>query len=77
MFLSFTFTLHCRRKQFLRYCLKAFCTKQMLKSHIKNHFKINGKETIIMPKKGKFVKFKNYERKRTPSFIMYADFESI
>ena len=30
-----------------------------------------------MPKKGKFVKFKNYERKRTPSFIMYADFESI
>ena len=77
MFLSFTFTLHCRRKQFPRYCLKAFCTKQMLKSHIKNHFKINGKETIILPKKGKFVKFKNYERKMTSSFLMYADFESI
>ena len=30
-----------------------------------------------MPKKGKFVKFKNYERRRTPPFIMYADFESI
>ena len=77
MFLSFTFTLHCRRKQFLCYCLKAFSAKQMLKSHIKNIFKINGKETIILPKKGIFVKFKNYERKMTSSFLMYADFESI
>ena len=63
MFLSFTFTLHCRRKQFLRYCLKAFCTKQMLKSHIKNHFKINGKETIILPKKGKLLNSKTMKEK--------------
>ena len=76
MFLSFTFALHCRRKQFSRYFLQAFSTKEIL-SHIKSHFKINSKGTIIMPKKDKFVKFKNYERKRTPSFIMYADFESI
>ena len=31
-----------------------------------------------MPKKGEFVKFKNYERKKIKSlFIIYADFESI
>ena len=31
-----------------------------------------------MPKKGEFVKFKNYERKKIkPLFIIYADFESI
>ena len=30
-----------------------------------------------MPKRGKFVKFKNYERKIKSPFIIYADFESI
>ena len=30
-----------------------------------------------MPKKGEYVKFKNYERKIKSSFIIYADFESI
>ena len=30
-----------------------------------------------MPKRGEFVKFKNYERKLKSSFISYADFESI
>ena len=29
-----------------------------------------------MPKKGEFVKFKNYERKINSPFIIYADFES-
>ena len=30
-----------------------------------------------MPKKGEYVKFKNYERKKKSTFITYADFESI
>ena len=30
-----------------------------------------------MPKKGKFVKFKNYERKTKSPFLIYADFENI
>ena len=30
-----------------------------------------------MPKKGEFVKFKNYERKIKSPFVIYADFESI
>ena len=30
-----------------------------------------------MPKKGEYVKFKNFERKIKSSFTIYADFESI
>ena len=30
-----------------------------------------------MPRKGEYVKFKNYERKIKSPFISYADFESI
>ena len=58
-------TLRHRKKHFCRYCLQAFSTDEILKSHIKDcYFNINGKPTIIMPKKGKYVKFKKYERKR-------------
>ena len=32
---------------------------------------------ILMPKKGEYVKFKNYERKTKSLCIIYADFESI
>ena len=35
------------------------------------------KQTIKMPKKGQYVRFKNYERKIKSPFIIYADFESI
>ena len=38
--------------------------KKFLKCHIKNCFKINGKQTIKMPKKGEYAKFKNFERKK-------------
>ena len=44
-------TLHCGRKYFCHYCLQAFRTAEKLKSHIKNCFTINGKQTIRMPKK--------------------------
>ena len=70
-------TLHCERKHFCRYCLQAFSAHEIFKSHIKDCFKINGKQRIIMPKKDEFVKFQNYERKINLSFIIYADFESI
>ena len=65
------------KNHFCRYCLQAFSTEETLKRHIKDCFKINDKLKIIMPKKGSYVKFKNYERKIKSSFIIYADFESI
>ena len=59
------------------HCIAAFTTEEVLKRHIKDSFKINGKETINMPKKGEYVKFKNFERKRKSPLVIYADFESI
>ena len=70
-------TLHRERKHFCRYCLQAFSTEDMLKRHIKDCFKTNGKQRIIMPKKGTYVKLKNYDRKIKSPFMIYADFESI
>ena len=70
-------TLHCGRKHFCRYCLQAFSTEEILKSHIKDCFKINGKQRIIIPKNDEYFKFKNYERKIKLPFIIYADFESV
>ena len=64
-------TLHHEKKHFYCYCLKAFSTEEILKRHVKDYFKINGKQRIIMPKKDKYVKFKNYERKIKSSFIIY------
>ena len=48
-------TLRRERKRFCRYCLQAFSSEEILKSHIKNCFKINGKQTIEMPKKGEYI----------------------
>ena len=48
-----------------------------LKHHIKDCFKINGKQKIIIPRIGEYGKFRNYERKIKSTFIIYADFESI
>ena len=70
-------TLHCGEKYFYRYYLHAFVTQEILKGHIEDFFKINGKPRIIMPKKGEYVKFKNFERKLKSPFMIYADFESI
>ena len=65
------------RKNFCRYCLHAFITEGILKRHIKDCFKINGKQRIIMPKKCEYVKFKNFERKIKSPFMIYAGFEFI
>ena len=44
---------------------------------MKDCFKINGKQTIKMPKKGEYVKFSSFERKIKFLFMIYADFKSI
>ena len=36
--------LHRGRKHFCRYCLQAFSAEEILKSNIKDCFKINGKQ---------------------------------
>ena len=35
------------------------------------------KKTVKMPKKGEYVKFKNFERKIKSPFMIYVDFESV
>ena len=73
----FDHTIHRGRKHFCCYCLHAFITKEILQCHIKDYFKIDGKQTIKMPKKGDYVKFKNFKRQKKLPFMIYADFESI
>ena len=51
-------SLHHGRKLFCHYYLQAFSTEKILKSHIKDCFKINGKQRIKMHKKGEYIKFK-------------------
>ena len=70
-------SLHRGRKSFCRYCLHAFITEEILKRHIKDCFKSNGKQRIIMPKKCEYVKFKNFERKIKSPFMIYVGFEFI
>ena len=73
----FYHTLRRGRKHFCCYCLQAFRTAEKLKCNVKDCFKVNGKQTIKMPKKGKYIKFKNFGRKIKSPFTIYADFESI
>ena len=70
-------TLNHGRKHFCCYCLPAFRTAETFKCHIKDCFKINGKQTIMMPKKDEYIKFKNFERKIKSPLMIYPDFESI
>ena len=60
------------RKFFCHFYLQAFSGKELLNSHMKDYFKINGKQRIIMLEKGTFVKFKNYKRKIKSPVIIYA-----
>ena len=69
--------LHRGRKHFCRYCLHASIPEEILKRHIKDCCKVNGKQTIKIPKKGEYIKFKNLKRKKKSPFMAYADFQSI
>ena len=44
-------SLHCQKRYFCCYCLQAIGTEEILKCHIKECFKINGKQRILMLKK--------------------------
>ena len=46
-------------------------TEEILKCHIKDRYKINDKQRIIMSKKSEYVKFKNYEWKIESPHITY------
>ena len=65
------------RRHFCYYCLQAFSTAEILKSHAKDYFKINDNQMIKIPLKSEHVRFKNYERRIKSPFLIYADFESI
>ena len=56
---------------------KVFSAERISKHHIKEWFKSNGKQRIIMPKKGDYFKLKNYERNMSSPYMIYTDFESI
>ena len=56
--------LHCERKHFCCYCLQAFRRAEKLKCHIEDRFKVNDKQIIKMSKKGEYIKFKNFGRKK-------------
>ena len=62
---------------FCRYYNQAFITAEILRNHVNDGFKINGKQMIKMSKKSKYVRFKNYERKIKSPFMIYPNFESI
>ena len=49
--LMYDHSLHRGRKYFCRSCIHAFITDKILKRHIKDCFKINGKQMIEMPRK--------------------------
>ena len=68
-------SLHRGRKHFCCYCFHAFITENISKRHIKDCFKISGKQAIKMPKKGEYIKLKNVERKIKSPFIIYAGFK--
>ena len=73
----YDYSLHHGKKHFCHYCLHAFIIEEFSKRNIKDCFKINGIQEIIMPKKGEYVKFKNFERKVKSLFMIYPDIESI
>ena len=73
----YDYTLHRGRKYSCPYFLHVSITEEILKGHIEDCFKINGKQTIKITKKGEYVKFNNLDRKMKSPFMIYASFESI
>ena len=70
--------IHCIVKEkILLLLFRSFSTEDISKRQIKECFKINDKQRIIMTKKGEYVKFKNYEIKIKSPFMIYADFGSM
>ena len=47
-----------------------------MKNHKKVCLKINGKESVNMPKKGNNLQFNSYLKQLKAPFVIYADFKS-
>ena len=60
---------------FCHYRLQAFRTAEI--KNCKKCFKINGKQTMKMPKKSEYITFRNFGRKMKPPCMIYANFESV
>ena len=54
---------HHRRNRFCHYCLETFSTAEILKSHVNDCFKINGKQMIKNSKRVNILDSKIMERK--------------
>ena len=54
-----------------------FPVGEIFKRHVKDCFKINGRQTPKMSKEGEYFKFKDFKRKIKLSFMIYADIENI
>lgn len=72
--LMYDHLLHCKIKIFCSYCLQAFNTEDISKSHV-NESSINGKQTNKITIKSDYARIKNYEKKWP--LTIYEDFESI
>ena len=51
------------KRVFFCYGVQGFRTEEILKCHINDCFKVNGKQMIQMLNKGEYFKFKIYKRK--------------
>ena len=69
--------LHCGRKHFCHYSLQAFSATEIVKSHVNDCSKINGKQMIMMPSKCVHIRLKNFAWKIKSPFMIYADFGNI
>ena len=62
--------IHCIVKEKVFVVSVFMFSLQNLKRHIKDCCKINGKQRIIMPKKGEYFKLKTSERKIKSLFVI-------
>ena len=63
-------TNHKERKHFCMYCLQCFSSERILTNHKANCITINGKQSIIMPRKGSFIKFENFHKQQAVPFVI-------
>ena len=59
----YDYSLHHGKKIFCGDCLQTFSTEKILKFHIKDRLKINGKQRIITPKKANMLNSKIMKEK--------------
>ena len=75
--LSFMIIHNFMKKTFLSSLFTIFYTEEISKRLIKDCFKSNGEQRVIMPKNGEYAKFESCEKEIKSPCIIYADIESI